>query len=206
MSEPAWVDWARRLAGIAQNGLAFTDGEYDRLRYAEVREIAAAMLAAGGAAAPEVVHGFLERDDGYATPKVDVRGAVFRDGRLLLVREGGVWTLPGGWADVGDSPAASVVREVREEAGYETRATKLLALYDRSLHPHVPPRPWRIYKLFFRCELLSEQQAPLASETDAAEFFARDALPDLDLARVTPGQVERLFAHHDDPSLPPDFD
>ena len=73
-------------------------------------------------------------DAGYATPKVDVRGVVFQDGKILLVQErsDGMWTLPGGWADVGDSPADAVVREIREESGYETRATKLLALLDRN--------------------------------------------------------------------------
>ena len=146
------------------------------------------------------------REDGYATPKVDVRGAVFRDGRILLVRESGLWTLPGGWADVEDTPAQAVERETREEAGYEVRATRLLMCLDRTRHPHVPPRPWRIYKLFFACELVSEERAPLGSETDAAEFFAADALPQLDLGRVTPGQIARLFEHAADPRLPVDFD
>ena len=94
-----------------------------------------------------------------------------------------------------------------EESGYRTRAAKLLAVYDRSKHPHVPLRPWRIYKLFFRCDLVGgEGQGPLGDETDAAEFFAPGALPELDLARVTPGQMARLFEHHAHPGWPADFD
>ncbi len=206
MNEPAWVDWARRLQAIAQNGLEFATDDFDRLRYEQVRTIAAEMAAAGSAQPLDHVLDLFGRDDGYATPKVDVRGAVFREGRVLLVRESGLWTLPGGWADVEDTPARAVEREVREEAGYEVRATRLLMCLDRTRHPHVPPRPWRIYKLFFGCELVSGERAPLGVETDAAEFFAPGELPQLDLGRVTPGQIARLFEHEASPGLPPDFD
>lgn len=205
--EPRWLGWGRRLQAIAQNGLELSEGGYDRLRYAQVREIAAELLAAGAGAEPAAVVDLFARERGYATPKVDVRGAVFRDGRVLLVREAGLWTLPGGWADVEDSPSEAVEREVLEESGYRTEAAKLLAVYDRSKHPHVPLRPWRIYKLFFRCDLVpGAERAPLGGETDAAEFFPPDTLPELDLGRVTPGQLARLFAHHAHPDWPPDFD
>lgn len=204
--EPDWVDWARRLEAISQNGLEFSTDQYDRLRYEQVRTVAGEILAAGSNQPLARIPDLFGHEAGYATPKVDVRAAVFRGGRILLVREGGVWTLPGGWADVEDSPREAVEREVREEAGYEVRATRLVMCLDRSRHPHVPPRPWRIYKLFFECELVSEEQAPLDGETDAAEFFAADALPELDVARVTPGQLARLFAHAADPALPVDFD
>ncbi len=77
---------------------------------------------------------------GYATPKVDVRGSVFRDDQILLVKEraDGLWTLPGGWADVNESPREAVVREIMEESGYHTRANKLLAVWDRAKHQHTP--------------------------------------------------------------------
>ena len=200
------MEWARRLQAIAQNGLEFSQDEFDRLRYEQVRVVAAEMAGAGSAQPLDHVLDLFGRDVGYTTPKVDVRGAVFRDGEILLVRESGLWTLPGGWADVEDTPREAVEREVREESGYEVRATKLAMCLDRTRHPHVPPRPWRIYKLFFRCELLGGDPVPDGRETDAAEFFPPDALPQLDLGRVTPGQIARLVEHERDPARATDFD
>ena len=107
---------------------------------------------------------------GHATPKVDVRGAVFRDERLLLVREttDGRWSLPGGWADVGESPAEAVVREIREESGFETQVCKLVALYDRNKHGH-PPMLFHAYKAFFLCDLVGGRAAT-SHETSAVAF------------------------------------
>ncbi|HHX64279.1 MAG TPA: NUDIX domain-containing protein, partial [Chloroflexi bacterium] len=167
----------------------------------------------GADIAIEPVLALFEGETGYATPKVDVRGCVFHDGRLLLVRErsDGRWTLPGGWADVGESPAQSVAREVYEESGYRVRAAKLLAVYDRALHPHTPPYPYHIYKLFFRCDL--EDPAPVAEQVSRTDheishvgFFAEDALPELSISRVTPEQIARMFAHSRHPGWPTDFD
>jgi ADP-ribose pyrophosphatase YjhB (NUDIX family) len=124
-------------------------------------------------------------ETGHATPKVDVRGVVFRDDAILLVRERseGRWTLPGGWADIGESAGEAVVRETREESGYRTRAVKLLALYDRNKHPH-PPYPFHAYKLIFQCKLLGGE--PVTSfETDGIDFFRENELPELSTTRVT---------------------
>jgi ADP-ribose pyrophosphatase YjhB (NUDIX family) len=131
--EPAWLEWARRLNALAQTGLTFAENPYDIERYTAICTIAAEMIAQGAGVDAGQVLDLLDADAGYATPKVDVRGIVFRDGKILLVQErsDGLWTLPGGWADVGNSPADAVVREIREESGFENRATKLLALLDQ---------------------------------------------------------------------------
>lgn len=157
-----------------------------------------------------VEHSYLldlfSREVGYATPKVDVRAAIFRDDTILLVKErsDGFWTLPGGWADVGESPSEVVVKEVYEESGYEARATKLLAVYDRDKQGH-PPFPFYVYKLFFHCELIGG--SPSSSiETEAVDFFPEDALPELSIGRVTAAQITRLFQHYRQPDLPTDFD
>jgi ADP-ribose pyrophosphatase YjhB (NUDIX family) len=136
-----------------------------------------------------------------------VRGVLFRDDRLLLVREvsDGAWTLPGGWADVNESPAECVVREVREESGFESRAVKLLAVYDRSRHPHVPPFAFHVYKLFIACDIVGGA-AGTSPETSDAAFFAEDALPPLSLSRVTGTQIARMFAHRHHPHWPTDLD
>jgi ADP-ribose pyrophosphatase YjhB (NUDIX family) len=203
---PKWLDWAQRLQAIAQSGLTYDPHQYDRERYESVREIAAEMLSQGGACDIEPVRAILASQSGYATPKVDLRAAVFRDDKILLVqeREDGGWTLPGGWADVGESPAKGAVREVREESGYETRAMKLLALYDRNLHDH-PPIPFHAYKLFFLCELIGGSPAQSA-ETSGVDWFAEDNVPPLSLSRVTAAQIHRFFEHYRNPNWPTDFD
>jgi ADP-ribose pyrophosphatase YjhB (NUDIX family) len=205
---PALLGWARQLQALAQSGLAYGDvSQYDRERYEAVRRIAAEMLAAGDGVEPAQLAELLARETGYATPKLDVRGVVFADDRVLLVREvaDGLWTLPGGWADVGDSPTEAAEREVLEESGYRTRAVKLLALLDRDKHEH-PPHPWHIWKAFLLCELLDDTREPLGTETDDIGFFSLDALPPLSVGRVTRAQLARFFDHRSHPEWPTDFD
>jgi ADP-ribose pyrophosphatase YjhB (NUDIX family) len=168
-------------------------------RYKAVREIAAEMMADGSASAIAPIRDLFASQTGYATPKVDVRGAVFREDSILLVqeREDGGWTLPGGWADVGESPAEAAAREVREESGYETRAAKLLALYDRNRHGH-SPIPFHAYKLFFQCDLMGGEPAS-SHEASSVDWFAEDGLPALSITRVTAAQIHRFFAHYRNP-------
>jgi len=204
---PRWLDWGARLQAIAQNGRTYARDAYDLERYQQIGEIAAEMLAAGSGLDLPVIRNLLSQDSGYATPKVDVRGAVFRGDTLLLVRErsDGRWTLPGGWADVGESPAENVAREVREESGLEIRPAKILAVFDRSKHPHDPSFPFHVYKLFLLCDELGGTATP-SSETDAVGFFGEFELPELSVTRVTAWQIHRLFEHHRNPHLPTDFD
>lgn len=206
-NEPQWLEWAKRIQAIAQAGLTYAKDPFDVERYESLRGIAAEILATGTDAPLEQITELLAGQTGYPTPKVDTRGVVFRDGAILLVKElaDERWTLPGGWADILESPREAVEREVREESGFEVRATKLLAVFDRGKHPHEPPYPFHIYKMFIRCEITGG--APLHSiETGGAEFFAEDALPPLSLSRVTPNQIRRMFEHARQLDLPTDFD
>jgi ADP-ribose pyrophosphatase YjhB (NUDIX family) len=204
--DPQWLGWAQQLQALAQTGIAYAVNEFDRQRYEGVRAIAAAMLAAGARGETHVLEGLLSAEAGYATPKLDVRAAVFRDERILLVKErsDGRWTLPGGFADVGDSPSSAAEREVREESGYEVRAVKLAAVYDRNRHEHTPFL-YHLWKLFFICELTGGAPRP-SIETEAVEFFAADALPALSLGRVTPAQIGHMFEHHRDARRATSFD
>lgn len=201
-----WLAWAQRLSAIAQTGLAYAPPVYDRERYEQIREIAAEILAGYSDEPIETVRGLISADDGYATPKVDVRAAVFQGDRLLYVREteDGLWTLPGGWADVGQSAAESVVREVREESGFEVKAVKLLAVYERDRHPH-PPILYHSWKMFFLCELTGGE-ARTSHETSGVAFHDEDEIPPLSLPRVLPEQIRHLFEHHRNPDLPTTFE
>ncbi len=204
--DPKWLEWAKRMQALAQTGLAYSHNDFDRERYESLRTLAAEIMASeAGIPLPELAEMFAT-DKGYATPKVDVRAAVFRDGRILLVRErsDGCWTLPGGWADVGDSPREAVEREVREESGYIVRAVKLAAVFDRNRHGHTP-LPFHLWKHFFLCAL--EGGEPRESiETCGAEFFAATELPPLSIGRVTAAQIAHMFEHSRDPQRPTTFD
>ena len=204
--DPDWLGWVKRLQAIAQDGLTYATDDYDLDRYERLRGVAAEVLAAYSTGDLEEAHALLTLEVGPATPKVDVRAAVFRDGRILLVKEldDGGWSLPGGWADVGETPAESAVREVYEESGYRVLAVKLIAAYDRDRQGH-PPIPYHVYKLVFLCEVLDETPSP-AVDADEVGFFGERELPELSISRVTPTQIKLFFEHYRRPELPTEFD
>jgi ADP-ribose pyrophosphatase YjhB (NUDIX family) len=204
--ENKWIKWAAEIQAIAQNGLTFAEGVFDRQRYESLLQIAADIMTTHSSQALPSVIDLFDKQAGYATPKIDVRGAVFKDKTVLLVKERSdqKWTLPGGWADVNYSPAFCVEKEILEESGFTARAFKLIALFDKLKHEHPPQWP-HAHKCFFLCELLGG--APQTSiETSDVGFFALDSLPPLSLHRVTQSQIERCYQHYLDPALATDFD
>lgn len=200
------ISIAQRIQAISQTGIAYAQNAYDLERYTELSEIAAELMAGPSATSAALAKELFAAEKGYATPKVDVRGAVFQNGRVLLVRESedGCWTFPGGWAEVGQSAAESVEREVREESGYLVKAVKLLACWDRNRHAH-PAIPFHAFKLLFLCEILGGAPA-VSSETTAVGFFAEDEIPPLSTTRTLAGQISFAFASLRDPAAPTLFD
>jgi ADP-ribose pyrophosphatase YjhB (NUDIX family) len=206
MTEPMWLVVGRELRAIAQIGLTFSEDAFDRQRYERIQELSAELIANGSDGDPAKVLDLFRREVGYATPKVDVRGAAFREGRVLMVREvsDGGWTLPGGWADVNQTAAECVIREIFEESGFQARALKLAAVHDyRKRHP--PRHVDSIYKMFFICELVGGGARP-SHETSEVAFFSRSELPMLSMGRTTAEQIELMFRHAERPDLPTDFD
>lgn len=205
--EPKWLEWAKRLQALSQNGLTYAQDPFDRERYEQIRHIAAEMLAEKADAKIEDVLDLFSREKDYATPKVDVRGAVFKDGKILLVKErsDGRWSLPGGWADVGESPSESVEREVQEESGFRVKAKRLAAVYDRDKHPHKPLMHYHIYKLFFICEITGGQ-ATTSTETEQVAFFKESDLPELSITKILPEQIAKMFEYYRRAELPAYFD
>jgi len=205
--QPKWLEWVQALQTIAQNGLAYSQNTFDIERFAAIRALAAEILATYTKTEPGPLLALFANEEGYATPKVDVRGALFQNDKILLVQElldDGRWTLPGGWADVTDTPSQAVVREILEESGYQSRPVKLAAVYDRNSRGH-PLLYFSVYKLFFLCKITGG--APTSSsETGEIQFFAEDNLPELSLGRVTPQEIHMLFEHHRNPGLPTEFD
>jgi ADP-ribose pyrophosphatase YjhB (NUDIX family) len=209
MTEPDWLAWAREVQAIAQVGLTFCREPYDIERYEALRALASRAMAAASGADLSMVQNLFVAQEGYATPKVDVRGAAFdATGKILMVREAqdsGRWTLPGGWGDVNLTPAENVAKEVIEESGFRVRVAKLAAVYDRTRQGH-GPTPFSCYKFFFVCDIVGGA-ATTSLETTEVGFFAEDALPaDLSTGRVLPHQLARMFAHARDRALPTEFD
>lgn len=200
------TDLARKLLAIAQTGLHFAHDEYDRERYREVADVGAKLLALeSGKNADELLKAWFV-EDGYATPKLDVRGAIFRDNSVLLVRErvDGKWTLPGGWADVNDTPSFAVEKEIEQESGYTARAVKVAAIYDRNKHGH-PHYLFHLWKVFFICEITGGAPRP-SYETTEIDFFPIDSLPELSVGRTTAAQIKRMYEHHLHREWPTEFD
>ncbi|HXC62380.1 MAG TPA: NUDIX hydrolase [Nitrospiria bacterium] len=205
--EPKWLGWARELQAIAQTGLHFSESEYDRERYRKILATSVEMFAHSSLESPAFIRGLFENQTGYATPKVDVRGVVFRDNKLLLVQErsDGLWTLPGGWADVNDSPSEAVEREIVEESGFQAKAERLLAVLDRAKHGNEPPFPFHVYKLFILCRLAGGE-AKATMETTGVEFVGENEIPPLSLSRVTREQIQFCFDARKNPDGPCRFD
>ena len=204
---PPWLDWGRRLAAIAREGLTWSREPFDRDRYERVAAVADELLA--GQAGPQLATDTLfPPGSGHPTPKVDVRAVIVRDGRVLLVRErtDGGWAMPGGWADPGLTAAQVAVKETVEEAGIEVRATRLLALWDRDAQG-MGPYAHAVYKAYLACEPLHPAAEPVPGpEALDAGWFAPAALPELSLTRNTAEQVRRLVALAADPAAPAAFD
>ena len=179
------LELLREIQALAQTGLHYAKDPYDIERYSRLREIAFQLMAQSGGVSLDRVRDFFVPQTGYATPKVDLRACVIRDGRVLLVRErtDGKWTLPGGWADQNESPAEGIVREVREESGYDVEVDALYAVRNRDRHEYVPRYPVSVYKLFFTASLLGGTPRP-STEVSEVEFFDPDDLPPLSEGRV----------------------
>ena len=203
-----WLLWVREMQALAQTGLAFTRDQYDRERYQQLQGLAARITAEHAGVAESEVEAIFNAQTGYATPKLGVRGAVFRDGRVLLVREiadDRRWTLPGGWADVNESPSQAVVREIREEAGVLVRPYKLAAVWDQARHPHNVIRPFHVW-LFFLCEIIGGEPK-CGPETSEVAFFSEAELPaELSTRRVLLPHIKRMFEHRRRPELATEFD
>ncbi|MFT8675868.1 MAG: NUDIX hydrolase [Acetobacter sp.] len=210
MPEPTWLVWARDIQAIAQTGLTYVRDPFDRERYQALSALAAQMMAAGCPTDIATIQTLFDRQSGYATPKLEVRTGVFDTrGRLLMVREvldDNRWTVPGGWADVNLTPAENAAKEVVEETGYTVRITRLAMALDRARQGHEPPEAFSVTKLFFLGEITGGA-ATTSIETSEIGFFGADEIPpDLSYGRITPHEIQRLFAHHADPALPADFD
>lgn len=204
--EHKWLEWAKRIQALSQAGLAFSKDVYDIERYEELRKISVEIMADHTGIEKEKIYRLFANEVGYQTPKLDVRGAIFQNDRILLVQENHdqSWSLPGGFCDVGLSPSENIIKEIKEEAGYDVITKKLLAVCDTHKHAH-PPQPYHYYKLFIHCEIIGGS-ANSGVETNDVQFFQKNHLPPLSKNRNTEAQIHMLFGYLADPEKETYFD
>ena len=175
---PKWLEWAREIQAISQTGLHYAENDYQVQRYSRLSEISAEIISSHVDMENSELIEIFNQQVGYATPRIDVRGAVFQAGKLLMVRErlDGGWTMPGGWVDVGDTPSGAVEREVFEESGFEVKSRKVIGVYDANRSG--PLEIFHAFKIVFLCDILSGE-ARTSDETSEVEFYSKSELPNI---------------------------
>lgn len=204
-NSPKWKEWAQEIFSLSQAGLAYSKNDFDIERYKRLQEITADMVASQSMLEKESILESFSMQAGYITPKVDVRGAVIKDGKILLIQERADdrWAMPGGWADLGDSPARVAEREVWEESGYRVKAEKVVAVIDANRIN--PLEFYHAYKLIFLCRLI-DGEPHTSHETLAVGFFDPAQLPPLSLFRTNEDMIKEVFAHVQNPNRLAAFD
>ncbi|HUE97612.1 MAG TPA: NUDIX hydrolase N-terminal domain-containing protein [Anaerolineales bacterium] len=202
---PRWIEWAQEIFSLSQAGLTYSQNPFDIERYKRLQEITAEMIASQSAIAKESVLDSFSMQAGYITPKIDVRGAVVHDGKILLIQERAddKWAMPGGWADLGNAPASVAEREVWEESGFRVKAEKVVAVLDANRIE--PMEFYHAYKIIFLCKLL-DGEPRTSHETLAVDFFDLNYLPPLSIYRTNENMLQEVFAHIENPDRPTAFD
>jgi ADP-ribose pyrophosphatase YjhB (NUDIX family) len=200
-----WLIWAREIFSLSQSGLTYSENPYDIERYRRLQEITAEIIASQSKVSKESVLDSFSMQAGYITPKIDVRGAVIQDGKILLIQERADhrWAMPGGWADLGNPPASVAEREVWEESGYRVKAEKVVAVLDANRIE--PMEFYHAYKIIFLCRLL-DGEPRTSHETLAVDFFDPNQLPPLSSYRTNEDMLREVFAHVENPNRPTAFD
>ncbi len=203
---PDWLRWAREIQAISQIGLLFSKNHHEEKNFSRLQEIAAEMLEKHSNQELDQIRKMFQDQKGYATVKVDVRGAIVQDNKILLVQErsDGLWCLPGGWADVGETPSEMVAREIWEESGFQAEPQRLTGVYDANRGPE-PLSFFHAYKLVFLCSIVSGYARP-SPETSAVDFFAFDQVPALSVPRTTQRHLDDIQTYLQNPELPAVFD
>jgi ADP-ribose pyrophosphatase YjhB (NUDIX family) len=203
---PKWLKWAREIQQLSQTGLAFAVTDYEKKRYKRLTEITAEIVEYHTSLEKEAVEKVMMKQPGYATPKIDVRAAVIKDGKVLLVQEisDKRWAMPGGWADVGDIPSEVAIRETKEESGYDVKPIKVIGVFDANrLGGQL--EFFHAFKIVFLCELMGGEAAA-SDETMDVSFFSFDDLPPLSLNRTNNKHIKDILAHLEDPQRSTSFD
>jgi ADP-ribose pyrophosphatase YjhB (NUDIX family) len=201
-----WLTWAKELQSLSQAGLEFSKNDFDVERYKRIREISVDIISKHVLLENEFVRNLFANETGYQTPKIDIRAVVFKQEKILLVKEklDGKWSLPGGYADIGLSVKENIIKEVKEEAGIDVRPIRVLAIHDRNKHV-IDEFPYSAYKIFVECLYLKGEWIDNI-ETHDAKFFGIEGIPEISTGRVTKEQIKMCFEMEADKNIELQFD
>ena len=201
-----WLKWAIEIQSLAQAGLTYTDNNYDKERYERLREISAEIIEKKTQLNIEKVEELFCNEEGYQTPKIDTRAAIFKDDKILLVHENnGTWSLPGGWCDVLESVKSNTIKEVKEETGLDVEVEKVIAIQDRNKR-NKPLYAYGVCKIFSQCKILGGKFVKNI-ETTEIRFFGKEELPgNLAEEKVNNEQIEMCFEAFKDENWKTKFD
>lgn len=203
--QPEWLEWAKELQFIAQAGLTYSKDAFDIERFERIREISAEIVSRQTGLPLEKIKDLFCNEEGFQTPKLDTRAAIFKDNRILLVKEkNGTWSLPGGWVDVNQTIKSNTIKEVKEEAGLDVEVTRIIAVQDRNLH-NLPPYAYNVCKVFVLCEAQDGDFQPNI-ETIESDYFSLDEIPPLAEEKNNKEQIEMCFAAYRDKDWEVQFD
>jgi len=197
----------KRIQALAEIGLEFSNTQWDVERFEEIREITLQLLEQLTNTPIKKIVPVIEENNGYKTPKVDVRAVVFNgSNQILLVQEkaDNKWAMPGGWSDISYSPKEVAEKECLEEAGLKVKAAKLLAVMDKQKQ-NMPPSFEYVYKIFLLCEK-QDDSISTGSETMNVGWFDESSLPELSTPRNTEEIVKMMFKYHRNEITDPYFD
>ncbi len=187
-----WLQWAVELQSLAQAGLTYGKDTYDKERYTRIREISAEMVSHMSEIPLDKVKDLFCNESGYQTPKLDTRAAIFQGDKILLVQENnGTWSLPGGWCDVNVSVRENTIKEVKEEAGLDVVAERIIAVQDRAKH-NLPLYAYGVCKIFVQCSVIGGHFEKNI-ETTGYQYFSQDALPELATEKNNEEQIHMCF-------------
>lgn len=201
-----WLKWAIEIQSLAQAGLTYTDNVYDIERYERLREIAAEIIEEKSNISLEKVKDLFCNENGYQTPKIDTRAAIFKDDKILLTHENnGTWSLPGGWCDVLESVASNTIKEVKEETGLDVETIKIIAVQDRNKH-NKPIYAYGVCKIFVLCNVIGGEFIENI-ETTEIKYFSLDEIPNnLAEEKTNNEQIEMCFKAYKDERWQTQFD
>lgn len=203
--QPEWLEWAKELQFIAQAGLTYSKDAFDIERFERIREISAEIVSRQTGLPLEKVKDLFCNEEGFQTPKLDTRAAIFKDNKILLIKEkNGTWSLPGGWVDVNQTIKSNTIKEVKEEAGLDIEVTRIIAAQDRNLH-NLPPYAYNVCKVFVLCETQGGDFQPNI-ETIESGYFSLDEIPPLAEEKNNKEQIEMCFAAYRDKDWEVQFD
>lgn len=205
INKDKWLEWAKELQFLAQAGLTYSKDEFDIERFERIREISAEIISYKSDIAIEKVKDIFCNEEGFQTPKLDTRAAIFKENKILLVKErNGLWSMPGGWVDVNESIKSNTIKEVKEESGLDVEALRVIAIQDRDKH-NIPKYAYGVCKVFVLCKVIGGEFKENI-ETVESKYFSLDELPKLAEAKNNKEQIEMCFSAYKNEQWVVEFD